>query len=243
MVARTQCSCYVPISDGRHFIWCVASVNRSDGRERRAATAQAFATPKQLSFDLGTGPQRPARPPGRLHRNALFFAVQPTPAAAVQMAQQAERLRDQHGLHTPCRPTRLLHITLANVGVYSSLPDDVLFAAIEVGSTVRVAPFVVTFDRVSSFKGSDRRPLVLRCGLGLAGLTTLRQALVSAMRRIGLASRSAFTPHVTLLYDRQSVLEACVEEPITWTVRDFVLVHSVQGQGQHMHRACWPLRG
>jgi 2'-5' RNA ligase len=70
----------------------------------------------------------------------LFFTVLPTPAAAVQMAQQAERLRDQHGLRTPRRPAQLLHITLANVGVYSSLPDDVLYAAIEAGSTVRAPP-------------------------------------------------------------------------------------------------------
>jgi 2'-5' RNA ligase len=61
----------------------------------------------------------------------------------------------------------------------------------------------------------------LRCGPGLAGLTTLRQAL---------ASRSAFTPHVTLLYDRQSVPEACIDEPITWTVRDFVLVQTCRGR-------------
>jgi 2'-5' RNA ligase len=101
----------------------------------------------------------------------------------------------------------------------------------------------VTFDRISRFKSSNRRPLVLRCGLGLAELTTLREALTSAMRRIGLASRSAFTPHVTLLYDRQSVPETRVDGPITWTVRDFVLVHGLQGQGRHMDRACWPLRG
>ena len=49
--------------------------------------------------------------------------------------------------------------------------------------------------------------------------------------------------HVTLLYDRQSVPESGIGEPITWMVRDFVLVHSLQSPSEHVHRARWPLRG
>jgi 2'-5' RNA ligase len=47
-----------------------------------------------------------------------------------------------------------------------------------------------------------------------------------------------FTPHVTLLYDRRNVEEQPIE-PISWTVREFVLIHSMQG---HTHLARWPLR-
>jgi len=46
-----------------------------------------------------------------------------------------------------------------------------------------------------------------------------------------------FTPHVTLLYDPRSVEEHPIE-PISWTVSEFVLIHSMQG---HAHLARWPL--
>ena len=187
--------------------------------------------------------QRPIHRPETLHQHALFFAVLPPPTAALRMAQQAERLRRQYGLRA-ARPTERLHVSLANVGVYhSGLPDAAVSAAIAVGSRVRALPFEVTFDRVSTFKGADRRPLVLLCSDGFAQLTALRHALTSSLRRIDLASRPAFTPHVTLLYDRRTVPDTNLDEPITCTVRDFMLVHSLQGLGRHECRASWPLRG
>ena len=54
---------------------------------------------------------------------------------------------------------------------------------------------------------------------------------------------SGFTPHVTLLYDRQSVPESGIGEPITWMVGEFVLVRSLYGLSEHVHCARWPLRG
>ena len=137
----------------------------------------------------------------------------------------------------------LLHVTLNPVGSYLGLPDDVLSAAIEVGSSVEAAPFEVTFDRVSSFRGTDRHPVVLRCSHGIAELMTLQKILGAAMRSMRLGNRSGFTPHMTLLYDRQSVPESSIGVPITWVVSEFVLVHSLYGQSEHVHCARWPLRG
>ena len=98
---------------------------------------------------------------------------------------------------------------------------------------------------MSSFRGTDRHPLVLRCSHGIVELMTLQKALGAAMRSIGLGpgNRSGFTPHVTLLYDRQSVPESSIGVPITWVVGEFVLVHSLYGLSEHVHCARWPLRG
>ena len=192
-------------------------------------TARIDGAPKQLSLDLGMLPQRSKRMPASSCRDVLFFAVVPTPAAAACVAQRAEGLRNQYGLRGRRRPTELLHVTLHPVGSYLHLPNDILSAGIQVGSSVEVAPFEVTFDRVSSFRGTDRHPLVLRCGDGIAELVTLQKNLGVAMRSIGLGpgDRSGFTPHVTLLYDRQSVPEAGIDEPTTWIVRELVLVRSL----------------
>jgi 2'-5' RNA ligase len=62
------------------------------------------------------------------------------------------------------------------------------------------------------------------------------------MARRGLRRRArSFTPHMTLLYDARSV-EARAIEPVAWTVREFVLVHSRWGRTQHILLGHWPLR-
>lgn len=49
-----------------------------------------------------------------------------------------------------------------------------------------------------------------------------------------------FTPHVTLLYDDRSVAPQAIE-PIAWTVREFVLVHSLLGRTEHRILGRWSL--
>ena len=73
-------------------------------------------------------------------------------------------------------------------------------------------------------------------------LKILQKSLGVAMRNIGLGNHASFTPHITMLYDQQSVPETSIDDEITWTVREFVLVHSLYGQSQHLHRARWQLR-
>jgi len=50
-------------------------------------------------------------------------------------------------------------------------------------------------------------------------------------------ARRAFTPHVTLWYGEREIAENPIE-PIGWTVREFVLIHSLRG---HTCLARWPL--
>jgi 2'-5' RNA ligase len=52
----------------------------------------------------------------------------------------------------------------------------------------------------------------------------------------------AFTPHVTLLYDRRCIDEQPIE-PVGWTVREFALVLSLIGKTQHVPLGRWQLRG
>ena len=74
---------------------------------------------------------------------------------------------------------------------------------------------------------------------GLRRLQSFRQTLGAALTRRGLRrlANTNFTPHVTLLYDARGVDEYPVE-PIGWTVREFVLIRSLNG---HEHLVRWPL--
>jgi 2'-5' RNA ligase len=62
------------------------------------------------------------------------------------------------------------------------------------------------------------------------------------MTRVGLGRWVVprFTPHLTLLYDNRYV-EGRDVEPIAWSVREFVLIHSVLGKTRHIHLGRWPL--
>jgi 2'-5' RNA ligase len=94
-----------------------------------------------------------------------------------------------------------------------------------------------------SFGGkSASRPLVLSSSRPRAALNAFQLALSTAIRKAGLVQwvQPSFVPHVTLLYDGRRVPQQDVA-PISWTVREFVLVRSRLGQGRHEPLARWPL--
>lgn len=134
--------------------------------------------------------------------------------------------------------TDRFHVTVLGLGNYDGLPRSIVAKAIEAGAAVTSRPFEVAFDRVTSFAGND--VLVLRGGAGVDGIVMLHHALGVAMQKSGLNAGSQFTPHITLLYDGRRVEEQFID-PIRWTVRDFVLVHSLRGRTMHIPLERWRL--
>lgn len=103
--------------------------------------------------------------------------------------------------------------------------------------------FSVTFDRVVSFRGRERRrPLAFLAEDDAGELQHFHHALGKALQYAGFGRfvEPRFTPHMTLLYDAKGVPEQSVE-PITWTVSEFVLIDSLVGQKRHERLANWPL--
>ncbi|WHO73262.1 2'-5' RNA ligase family protein [Rhizobium sp. BT03] len=52
-----------------------------------------------------------------------------------------------------------------------------------------------------------------------------------------------FTPHMTLLYDRKAVPPTSLDQPVSWTAREFLLIHSLLGKSEHHIIDRWPLLG
>ena len=166
----------------------------------------------------------------------LFFAAVPDTVTAARIYRLGTALKRARRFDGKLVEQDRLHVTLFSL----DLSEHAVRMASEAAAEVSALPFVVSFDRTASFRvRNGDRPFVLLGDEGLQGLTGFRQMLGAAMTRKGLRRRAAkdFTPHVTLLYDRREVEEQPIE-PISWTVRDFVLVHSMQG---HVHLARWPL--
>jgi RNA 2',3'-cyclic 3'-phosphodiesterase len=190
--------------------------------------------PEQLCF-----PGLDMRPTDR-----LFFSIFPDSAAVDRTRDIAAKLRGRHGLRSkPLAPDRW-HVSLQFVGDYAAVPNDVVAKACDAAATIAETPFNITFDRAGSFAVSRRKvPLVLRSGHLITSLMALQRALVEAMARNGLARclSAHYTPHMTLLYDARYVALHPVE-PVEWTVREFVLIHSLLGKTRHVPLARWPLR-
>lgn len=174
----------------------------------------------------------------------LFFAVLPDAPTRARLAALAHALRDTLALQGRPRPTANLHVTLHFLGDHAGLPASLVDAARAAADAVALAPFQARFDRVASF-GRHRRehPLVL---LGDApeadGWAHLHGRLSAALAAKGLLrSEPSFTPHVTLLYDTRQVTPQAIA-PLGWTVREFLLIHSVLGHGEYRLLGRWPLR-
>jgi 2'-5' RNA ligase len=184
-------------------------------------------------------PEDRARPDDR-----IFFAALPDAGAKAEMARHVSRVCGDRVMTNGFDAARL-HVSLCFLATGADLTPQIEQRASDAASTVRMRPFTVAFNCIARFsKGDGKRPLVLLGDEGVAGLTALQRSLGTAMRNAGLGHREqpGYTPHVTLLYGTFPIEEQTIE-PIRWTVRDFVLVHSHRGEGRHSHLGHWPLRG
>ncbi|MFT3857360.1 MAG: RNA 2',3'-cyclic phosphodiesterase [Aquabacterium sp.] len=175
----------------------------------------------------------------------LFFALMPDAPAASQAEGWAQRMGAERGLKLRRGAREKFHITLFHVGDFVGWPQAVVDEACRVAAQVHAAPFEVCLNRLGSFAGSaHRRPYVLLC-TEAAALNAFQAHLHARLIAAGLTQgrqHVPYTPHLTLLYGREPLAERSVA-PLSWTVREFVLIRSFIGQGRHEHLGRWPLMG
>jgi len=178
-----------------------------------------------------------------LPADGYFLAILPDLTTQDSLARLAGCQRNKHGLHGRPLAADRFHVTLHHFGHYHGPRPDIVEMAGEAAAKITTAPFQVAFDRALSFRrNSGAGPLVLRARGRATALKKFQQELGGALMKTGLGRKVArqFTPHVTLLYDRQAVAEHAVET-VSWTVTEFVLIHSLIGQTKHVVLGRWPL--
>ncbi|MGL4967231.1 MAG: 2'-5' RNA ligase family protein [Inquilinus sp.] len=210
--------------------------------------------PRQLSLDLGIAclrlPSPPPPPPGPSRgriKDPAFYAHLLAEGDAIFVSERIVDIRYQYGLRGRPRPPRVLHISLYPAGPYAELSAETLEGLKQAAETIQARPFKVTFDRMMRFeRGDEAAAIVLLCSDGKDELTELHSAFDPALEKVGLrrnGPRLRFEPHLTLLYDRKVIPETPLDEPITITVRDFALIHSLYGHTQYDVLGRWPLNG
>jgi RNA 2',3'-cyclic 3'-phosphodiesterase len=177
-------------------------------------------------------------------RHRLFFALVPDAEAAARLTHISGQLRKANSLAGKPITTEHLHITLHHLGDYPEpgVPPEMLEKARVAGDSLNMPSFEVTFDCVMSFFKTANHPFILRGKAGLDRTRAFQEALGRAMVKahLGHCVDTRFTPHMTLSYEKRNVPEQAIE-PVSWTARELVLVHSLIGQTRHIHLARWPL--
>lgn len=185
-------------------------------------------------------------PISRKRADALFFALSPDQASSRRIAQFGGRFIRDHRLAGTSIAAERLHVSLQHVGQYPQLPTKFVDAAKKAGDAVLSRPFELEFHSIMSFAGSPprdgrprRRPLVILSWPD--ALWDLHQMLGRAMRTNGLRAAASIVPHMALHYGPKPVAIQPIE-PIRFAVREFTLIHSLRGLGQHTTLARWRLR-
>ncbi|WP_158554691.1 2'-5' RNA ligase family protein [Methylovirgula sp. 4M-Z18] len=195
----------------------------------------------QQSFDFGeTFSERPK------NAERLFFAILLDAVTAHQVNRAGHRFVTAKGLAGRLHEPERLHISLHHVADLPRLRSKPIYAAGLAAAAVSQRPFEVTLNVIKSFGGIPRRglrrlqyPLILPAES--ASLASFQARLGTAMVGTGLRASGHVVPHITLLYGDAPVAAEAIE-PISFTVRDFVLVHSLRGLSRYELIGRWPLR-
>lgn len=172
--------------------------------------------------------------------DGFFFALMPNERSADAFDRLAWQKHNKFGLSGWPLAKHRFHSTLLPLGGYFGQPEGLVEVSCQVAATIERTGFDLQFDRVGSYaRKGDAAPLVASLGGGLAGFMGLQQALRDGFGALGFKP-PLYTPHVTLLYDHRHV-EPHAIEPISWTVREFVLIHSLIGRSQHIVLGRWSL--
>jgi 2'-5' RNA ligase len=188
-------------------------------------------------------PRHARRKFGASQKERIFFACLPDAETAARIHAFAEARKREHGLEAALILPEHLHVTLFHLGDWGAFPDEIARLAKEAAALVETAAFDVAFTRAESFRNrTGVHPFVLTGDI--APWHALHGALGSALKRVGLggATQGEFRPHITLTYDKARLKSFWID-PVSWTVRDFVLVHSLLGKTTHNHLGRWTLRG
>lgn len=176
-----------------------------------------------------------------MHQSTVL-GVYPAADGAARTESRAQELRSVYGLRGQPLQTDHFHASLCHLGDFPGMPHEVVETVKAAAGEVRMPTFDVVFNRAMSFLRRKRPlPFVLLGDDGVVGLRALHATVRVTMRRGGFKVRPDFTPHVTLLYDNRPIPEEAVET-VKWTVRDFVLVHSLLGETRQFRLATFPLQ-
>ncbi|MHB1273749.1 MAG: 2'-5' RNA ligase family protein [Rhodanobacter sp.] len=159
--------------------------------------------------------------------------------------QAGERFRELLRLPRSPVETDRLHLMLSPPGRPERVRQSLERALVAVADEVHVQVFEVALDSVMRLSARDGQYPLALCAddASTASALKLRKAIAGAQQRAGLIvpAVSLYLPHVVLLHGRS--IDAIHQSipPISWTVREFVLIRCFFGQSRYEVVRRWAL--
>jgi 2'-5' RNA ligase len=165
--------------------------------------------------------------------HSLFCALRPPPDQARYLREQLDWLGVDEDRVEPAR----YHVTLVALGRWPSHPANLIERARDVCASLEARSFRVVFDHLVI---SNR--ILLKPSEGIPALERFQRRLGDALADKGLAPRrsGSFHPHLTASYRSNAGGRAFVP-PVSWVVREFVLIESLIGRRSQIDRGRWQL--
>jgi 2'-5' RNA ligase len=201
------------------FMFCSPSYAVNEG-----ARVLPMCPVDQSAFDFVTGqPRRPKM------SERLFLGLFPDEPAKQEANRLSLQTTSEFGLVGSQLAAERYHTSLIHLSDRKRVRSKDEYAADLAAKTVRIPPFEITYSRMGSFPGTPKKdrplehPLVLLADDG--PVDDLHAALGAELRKFRFRVPESFRPHLTLSYNRQFLPTRTID-PITFVVKEFVLVHS-----------------
>jgi len=174
----------------------------------------------------------------------LVLAIFPDDYTAQQIRELGKSLRKMHGLPGKLRPVNHLHVSLPVPRRIVHPPETAIQridrACKAVASIMR--PFEIKFDQVMSFRGrtGNRAVVLVNNDHESDGIMILHRSLFAEFEKISFAASKTpkFKPHLTILYDQRELSPQPIT-PVSWRVKEIVLVLSEDGSTKYHWLGCW----
>jgi 2'-5' RNA ligase len=163
----------------------------------------------------------------------LFYALRPPEGAVDYIMEEQRRFGPGWGIRQ-----EHLHVTLAMANDHAMFPTPLADRMLAVGDRIAADPFRFILNQVAA----SRRSVAMRPSKALSQLGHFQRQLDIGMTMAGIAARAGwrFSPHLTLLYRHGRPFSRWIDA-VSWTVTDFVLIHSLVGLTRHEDLGRWRL--
>jgi 2'-5' RNA ligase len=176
--------------------------------------------------------------PGGFNQNRanLYMVHAPTKSVAARITALANNLKQYRKLKGRLRREETFHVTLVTLPFRLEAPpgpaDRMIVAISAVLSQMRFDPIEIFFDRVESFDGGSRRPIVLTSSRRNEALFDLEKRLREKLH-IPRVPGLPFKPHLTMIWDRVGIPKLELEEPVRWIAEKPSLIFSHVGKSKY----------
>jgi 2'-5' RNA ligase len=169
------------------------------------------------------------------NRANLYVVLAPPATVSARITELANDVKQRRKLKGRLRREETFHVTLITLPRLETPPkptDRIILAIGSVLAQMQFEPIEITFDRVESFDGGSRRPIVLTSSRRNKALFELEERLHDKLHIPRLPGQP-FKPHLTMIWGQIGIPKMKLDEPVQWVSEKPSLIFSHVGKSKY----------